>query len=290
MSSNYPSQRVRILVPLPQGGPADILARTIAQKLTASWGQEVVVENPVGGDTITGTEMVAKAEPDGHTLLVVPSQFTVHPRQRKDLPYDVVKDFAPVILLAMSPNVLVVHPSVPANSVQELVALAKSKPGTLKYASGGPGSTSHVVAEKFKTIAGIDVEVVHYKGAAPATEAILAGETAMLFSVMAPTVAHVQSGKLRALAVTGPKRSRTLTTIPTLKEAGIPGIEVTTWQGMLAPSRTPPEVIVKINADVAKIIQLPEVQQALAAKGFELTVSTPEEFAAHIKMEVGTAM
>jgi len=288
--SNFPNKRVRILVPLPQGGPADILARTIAQKLTATWGQEVVVENPVGGDTITGTEMVAKADPDGHTLLVVPSQFTVHPRQRKDLPYDVVKDFAPVILLAMSPNVLVVHPSVPANSMAELVTLAKSQPGALKYASGGPGSTSHVVAEKFKEVAGINIEVVHYKGAAPATDAILAGETAMLFSVMAPTVPHVQSGKLRALAVTGPRRSQLLTTIPTLKEAGIPGIEVTTWQGMLAPGSTPPDIISKINKDVASIINLPEVRQALSAKGFELTGSTPEEFAAHIKMEVSSAM
>ena len=287
MNSDYPSQRIRIIVPLPQGGPADILARMVAQKLAASWGVEVVVENPVGGDTIVGTSIVAKAAPDGYTLLVVPSQFTVHPRQRANLPYDVIRDFAPVILMALGPNVLVVHPSVPVNSIQDLTALAKSKPGVLRYATGGPGSTSHVTAEKLKGLAGIDIVAVHYQGAAPATEAILAGETQMLFSVMAPTIPHVQAGKLKALAVTGPNRSRAIPNCPTMKEAGFPALEITTWQGLLAPAGTAPEVIMKLNREVARILREPDVQQKLTAKGFELAGGTPEEFAARIKMETG---
>jgi tripartite-type tricarboxylate transporter receptor subunit TctC len=286
MKIDYPGRPVRIIVPLPQGGPADVLARAVGQKLFVLWGVEVTVENAVGGDTIAGTSMVAKADPDGYTLLVVPSQFTVHPRQRSDLPYDVIKDFAPVILMALGPNVLVVHPSVPANSIQELITLAKSKPGMLKYATGGPSSTSHVTAEKLKALAGIDIATVHYKGAAPATAAILAGETDMLFSVMAPTVPHVQAGKLRALAVTGPNRSRAIPDCPTMKESGFPDLEITTWQGLLAPADTAPEIIKKLNRDVVAVLKMQDVQQKLSAQGFELVGSTPEEFSGLIKREV----
>jgi tripartite-type tricarboxylate transporter receptor subunit TctC len=202
------------------------------------------------------------------------------------LPYDVIKDFAPVILMALGPNVLVVHPAVPVNSVQELVALARSKPGVLKYATGGPRSTSHVTAEKLKSIAGVDIATVHYKGAAPATAAILAGETDMLFSVMAPTVPHVQAGRLKALAVTGPHRSRAIPDSPTMKEAGFPDLEITTWQGLLAPVGTAPEIVGKLNKEVIKILHMEDVQQTLAALGFELVGSTPEAFADHLKREL----
>ena len=290
MKTEYPNKPIRIIVPLPQGGPADVLARAIAQKLSGAWKVQVTVENPVGNDTIDGTLSVAKAAPDGYTLLIIPSQFTVHPRQRKDLPYDVIKDFAPVILMALGPNVLVVHPSVPVNSIQELVALAKSKPGGLKYATGGPRSTSHMTAEKLKSIAGVDIATVHYKGAAPATAAILSGETDMLFSVMAPTVPHVQAGRLKALAVTGPNRSRAIPNAPTMKEAGYPDLEITTWQGLLAPAGTAAEIVAKLNQEVTNILHMEDVQQTLSALGFELLGSTPEAFGEHLKRELAKAL
>ena len=288
MNNDYPVKPVRIIVPLPPGGPADVIARIVGEKLAMSWGQPVVVENQTGDDTIKGTSAVAKAPPDGYTLLVVPSQFSVHPRQRTDLPYDVIKDFAPVTLLALGPNVLVVHSSVPVNTVAELVALAKSKPQELKWASaGGKASASHRGAELFQKMAGIDVEFVSFPGAANAVDGVLDGTANVLLSVMAPAIPHVQAGKLRALAGTGPRRSRVIPDVPTLKEVGFPDFEMTTWQGMLAPAGTAPEVIMKLNRDVAKILEIPEVQQKLSAIGFELTGSTPEEFAARIKKEVG---
>ena len=290
MSNHYPNKTVRIIVPLPEGGPADVLARLIGSKLTAIWGQQVVVENRVGGESIPGTLAVAKAPPDGYTLLVVPSQFTVHPHLRKDLPYDVVRDFAPVILMALSPNVLAVHPSVPANTVRDLVKLAQDKPGTLRCASGGPGTTSLKAAQLFEKFAKVTLKHVAYVGAGTATNAVLSGEDAMLFSVMSPTVPQVQSGKLRALAVTGPKRSRAIPDVPTMEEAGIAGYELTTWQGLLAPAATDKAIIAKLNADFAAVLRMPDVQQHLMAQGFDPVQTTPEEFAARIKKEVETPL
>ncbi len=274
-------------MPLPRGGPADVLARVIAKKLSAGWGVEVAVEDIVGNDSIDGTDAVARAAPDGYTLLVVPSQFTVHPKYRTDLPYDVVKDFAPALLMALGPNILVVHPSLPITSMAELLAYAKARPGVLKCASAGKASASHRAADLFKAMADIDFTYVYFTGAAPATESLLKGETDILFSVMAPTMPHVQSGKVRALAVTGARRCSIVPEVPTIMEAGFPGYDVTTWQGLFAPAGTPREIIMKLNADVTKILQMQEVQQLLHTQGFELAGGTPEDLAALVKREVG---
>jgi tripartite-type tricarboxylate transporter receptor subunit TctC len=246
----------------------------------------VTVEDIVGNDSIDGTLAVAHAAPDGHTLLIVPSQFTWHPRQKKNLPYDVVEDFAPALLMALGPNLLVAHPSLPFKSVAELVAHAKAHPRTLKCASAGKASASHRAAELFERMAKVEFSYVYFDGAAPATESLLKGETDILFSVMAPTIPHVKAGRVRALAVTGAKRSTSNPEIPSIAEAGFQGYDVTTWQGLFAPAGTPREIILKLNADVTRVLAMPEVQQVLAKLGFELAGGTPEELAERITREV----
>ncbi len=290
MSDAYPVKSVRIIVPLPMGGPADILARAIAKKLTLKWGQEVVVDNLLGNDTLDGCLAVAKADPDGYTFLVVPSQLTVHPRQRTSMPYDVVKDFTPVIMMALGPNVFVAQSDVAVENIQDVVALAKKNPGKLKCATGGLGSTSQRLAEKFVEAAGIDVQIVPYKGAAPAMTAALAHETEILFSVMAPAVPQIQSGKLKALAVTGPVRSKILPQTPTVREAGFAVLEIATWQGMFGPANMDVGQVAWLNSEVSGVLKLPDIQSQLAALGFELAASTPAEFAEHIKKEIQTPL
>jgi len=284
----YPTAPVRIIVPLPQGGPADLLARLLAEHLSPRLGQPVVVDNCVGNNTITGTEKVARADPDGHTLLMVPSQFAVHPRTTANLPYDVVKDFRPVSILALSPNILVAHPSVKVETVAQLVALARARPGQLTFGTGGPGSTSHVAAEMFNKMAAVDIRPKHYDGAAPATKKLVEGEVSVLFSVMAPTVPHVKAGALSALAVTGDRRSRAFPHVQTLVEAGYPDFRITTWQGLLAPAGTPDAIIEYLNELVVGLMCEQFVDDWLLSRGFDAFGSTPAQFTERLHQDLNS--
>jgi tripartite-type tricarboxylate transporter receptor subunit TctC len=288
LAQDYPGRSIRFVVPLPPGGFTDLLARAIGQKLTESWGQTVVVDNRGGGGTTIGTEIVAHAPPDGYTILLVPPDLAINPSLYRDrkLPYDAVKSFAPVTLAAWSPIILVAHPSVPAKSVKELIALAKSKPGQLNYASGGIGTGAHVSTELFKSMTGTDMVHVPYKGVGPAVTGLLAGQVQIMFGQLPITLPHVKAGKLRALAIASAKRSPAISDLPTVAEAGVPGFEANPWFGVAAPAGTPKEIITKLNTEIVKILNMPEIQQRLTALGAEPVGSTPEEFAAHIKAEI----
>lgn len=286
--SAYPVKPICIVVPLPAGGPADLLARLLAERLSPRLGQTVSVVNRVGNNTVAGTNEVAKALPDGYTLLMVPSQFTVHPRTVPDLPYDVVKDFEPISMLALTPNILVAHPSLEADTVGGLVKLARAQPGVLTFGSGGHGSTSHLAAELFNKAAGIDIRHVPYDGAAPATEALLKSKVSILFSVMAPTFPHVKSGALKALAVTGDQRSRGFPDVPTMVESGYPDFRITTWQGLLAPAGTPKPIILKLNEIIGALMRDSTIEARLLAQGFNPVGSSPGEFAQRIQHDLRT--
>lgn len=286
IAQDYPSKPIRFVVPLPPGGFTDLLARAIGQKLTESWGQAVVVDNRGGGGTTIGTEIVAKAPPDGYTILLVPPDLAINPSLHQKLPYDAVKSFAPVTMAAWSPIILVVHPSVPAKSVNELIALAKSKPGQVHYASGGIGTGAHVSTELFKSMTGTDMVHVPYKGVGQAVTALLAGEVQLMFGQMPITLPHVKAGKLRTLAIASARRSPAMSDLPTVAEAGVPGFEANPWFGVAAPAGTPKEIVAKLSGEIVKILRMPEIRQRLSALGAEPAGSTPEEFAAHIKAEI----
>jgi tripartite-type tricarboxylate transporter receptor subunit TctC len=286
LAQDYPSRPIRFIVPYPPGGFTDLLARAIGQKLTESWSQAVVVENRGGGGSTIGTEIVAKAPPDGYTILLVAPDLAINPGLYRKLPYDAVKSFAPVTLAAWSPVILAVHPSVPAKSVKELIALAKSKPGQLNYASGGIGTGAHIAMELFKSMTEIDMVHIPYKGVGPAVTALLAGQVSMMFGQMPITLPHVKAGKLWALAVASAKRSPAMPDLPTVAEAGVPGFEASPWFGVVAPAGIPKEVITKLNTEIVKIINMPDIQQRLSGLGAEPVGSTPEGFAAHIQAEI----
>lgn len=286
LAQDYPSRPIRFVVPLPPGGFTDLLARAIGQKLTESWGQAVVVDNRGGGGTTIGTEIVAKAPPDGYTILLVPPDLAINPSLYRKLPYDAVKSFAPVTLAAWSPIILAVHPSVPAKSVNELIALAKSKPGQLNYASGGIGTGAHISTELFKSMTEIDMVHIPYKGVGPAVTALLAGQVSMMFGQMPITLPHVKAGKLRALAIASARRSPAMSDLPTVAEAGVPGFEANPWFGVAAPAGTPKEIVTKLNSEIVKILNMADIQQRLSGLGAEPVGSTPEEFAAHIQAEI----
>ena len=282
----YPSKPIRIVVPYPPGGFNDTLGRTLAAKFTESWGQPAVVENKPGGNTLIGSDFVAKSAPDGYTLLVVAFPFSVVPSLFKTMPYDTVKDFAPVILAATSPNLLVVNPQLPVKSVGELVALAKAKPGTLSYASTGNGSSNHISMELFKTLAGVDIVHIPYKGSAPAVTDLLGGQVMLMFDNVPNVLPQVKAGRLRALGTSGAQRSALAPDVPTVAEAGVPGYELTVWFGLVAPAGTPREVVQKLNAEVAKILAMPDVRERFMAQGVEPLGSTPEQFGEHIKAQM----
>ena len=283
----FPSKPVRIIVPFPAGGPLDATGRALAQKLSEAWGQSVVVDNRAGAGGNIGTDLVAKSAPDGYTVVMgALSTHAVNPSLYPSMPYDAVRDFAPITLVALTPNVLVVHPSLPVNSVKELVAYAKANPNKLSFGSGSNGSAGHLAGELFKVETGIDVVHVPYKGAAPAMQALLAGDTQFMFDNLASSMPQVKAGKLRALAVTTAKRSSLAPELPTMAEAGIPGFDIATWFGLLAPAGTPPDVIAKWNADVVKILKSLDMRERLAAQGAEAAPTTPAEFAAFIAAEI----
>jgi tripartite-type tricarboxylate transporter receptor subunit TctC len=282
----YPSKPIRIVVPYPPGGFNDILGRTLAAKFQEAWGQPAIVDNKPGANTVIGTDAVAKAAPDGHTLLVVAFPFAVTPSLIKNLPYDTLRDFAPVALCAQSPNILVANPELPVKSVADLIALAKAKPDGLSYASTGNGSSNHISMELFKSLAGVKLVHVPYKGSAPAVVDLLSGQVQVMFDNAPNVMPQVRAGKLRALAQSGATRSPVAPDLPTVAEAGVPGYEVTVWFGLVAPAGTPREIVSKLNAEVLKILALPDVRERFLALGVEPAGSTPEEFARYIRVQM----
>jgi tripartite-type tricarboxylate transporter receptor subunit TctC len=282
---DYPNRPVRLVVPFPPGGGNDTLGRIVAQRLTPALGQQVIVDNRPGAGGNIGTDQVAKSPPDGYTLtLGFVANFAMTPSLQK-VAYDPLRDFAPISLVALSYQILVVHPSLPAKSVQELVALAKAKPGFYNYGSGGNGSPLHLAAELFKQAASIDVVHVPYKGSAPAAAAILAGDTQMLFGGLVSSLPHVRTGKLRALAVTAPKRMEAAPDVPTLAELGYQGVEPSSWYGLFAPAGTPAAIVQRLNREVVAFSAQPDYREQLRNQGQEATPSTPEELARFVKTE-----
>ena len=282
----FPARPIRIVVPVPPGGTVDIVTRVVAQKMTEVTGQSVVIDNRGGASTIIGTEIVARAPADGYTLLSNTLPLVVNPSLFGKLPFDVEKDLAPVCLVAAAPFVLVTHPSVPAKSVNELIALAKAKPGTLKYASSGSGSNLHVAAELFKMLTAADIVHVPYRGGGPALIGLLGGESQLSFLSLIASAPHIKGGKMRGLAITTLKRSSVLPELPPLAEAGVPGYEFSTWVGILAPGKTPRRLVATLNGYVVKALQLPGVTERYAAEGAEVVASTPEQFRDHLGVEL----
>lgn len=285
-SDAYPLRSVRLVVPFPPGGFNDQLARILGQKLHEAWGQTVVVENRPGGGSQIGTQAVATAAPDGYTLLIASFAFAVNPALYAKLPYDTLRDFTPVVLCAATPNLLVVGREVPVKSLKELLALAKSKPGDLAYASAGIGSSNHLSMEMLKARAGIDLIHVPYKGSAPAVIDVVGGRVQAMFDNAPNVLPQVQSGKLRALAVTSPRRFALMPELPTVAESGIREFEVSVWFGIVAPGRTPQPVIDRINKDINRILLLPDVQSTFRLQGVEPIGGTPEQFAVHLRNQM----
>lgn len=280
----YPSKPIRFVVPL-SAGAGDTLTRTIGQKMSESWNQPVVVENRPGAGSTIGTEIVAKATPDGYTLLMASFSHAVNPSLYAKLPYDTLKDFAAVTLIGSAPNVLTVHPSVPANSVADVIALAKAQPGKLNFASAGNGSSSHMAGELFKSLTGAQIVHVPYKGAAPAMTDLLAGQVQMAFDPLPSSLANIKAGKLRPIAVTSAKRSGALPEVPTVGET-VPGYELAVWYGVVAPANTPKEIVGRVHTEIVKVLSMPDVRERVAGLGFETTSGTPEQFQAFIETEV----
>jgi tripartite-type tricarboxylate transporter receptor subunit TctC len=280
-AQDFPTRPVRFIVPYAAGGSGDLLARLLGNKLAAIWGQQVVVDNRAGGGGLIGTEFAARSDPDGYTLyLATDGPLTVAASLYKRVSYDWKRDFAPVSMLAMGYQVLIVRASLPARNLQELIALARQKPGELNYASIGIGSAPHLGAELFKSVAKVDVTHVPYRGSsAQAISALLAGDVAMFLVGTSTAVSHIQSGALRGLAVTAGKRVDGLPDVPTFAEAGLPGVDVSLWFAVLVPTGTPAPIIKKLNADIAQVVADPDFKQALAVRGFDAVSSSPEELA-----------
>ena len=285
-AQKFPEKPVKIIVPFAPGGGADMLARTLTSGLTETWGQPVVVENRAGASGNIGAEAVARSEPDGYTLLLTSSAFVISPGMSSNLPFNVEKDFAPITLAAELPNVLVVHPSVKANTVKELEALIRANATKISYASPGNGTGGHLAAELFKQSAGVEITHVPYKGGGPASIALISGEISMIFGEPATIVQQVRSGKLRAIAVTSAARAKAMPELPTLAESGIADYEVTSWNGVLAPAATPREIVNRLNAEFNRMIAAPSMQARMLEFGFEPTGGTPERFGSLIRDEL----
>ena len=286
VAATYPDKPVRMVVPFPPGGGTDVVARAIALKLSEQWGQSVVVDNRPGAASMVGTEMLARAVPDGYTLGFVSMSHTINPSIYKKLPFDPIADFSPVVLAATAPNVLVVSPGVGAKSVAELVQIAKSRPGKLNFPSSGNGGVSHLSMEMFRYAAGIDIVHVPYRGAGPALTALLANETQLMMATTPVALPQMKAGRLIALATTGLKRSSLAPEIPTVAEAGYPGFEADTWYGMLAPAKVPPALVNQANAAVTKMLTQADFKERLAHEGAQPAGGTPAQFAAHIKSDI----
>jgi tripartite-type tricarboxylate transporter receptor subunit TctC len=284
-AEGYPDKPIRIVVPYPPGGFNDTLARTFGRKLTESWKQPVIVDNRPGGGTTIGTGLVAKAPADGHTLLIVSFAFAVNPALYRELPYDSAGDFAPVILAAGTPNLLVVNPTLAAKSVPDFIKIAKSRTGGLNYASAGNGSSNHLSMELFKSLAGLNLVHVPYKGSAPAVTDLIGGQVDAMFDNVPNVIQHVKAGRLRALAVSSRKRSAFLPDVPTVAESGVPDFDVSVWFGVVAPAGTPAPVVAKLNAEMNRILALADVAQLFRAQGVEPRGGNPREFAAFLRSQ-----
>jgi tripartite-type tricarboxylate transporter receptor subunit TctC len=282
----YPSKPIRLIVPFSAGGSADNLARTLQPSLSAALGQPIVIDNRGGASGVIGSEFAARAPADGYTLLLVTTTHTVNPSLLKKLPYDTLRDFAPISLAVSQPNILAVHPSLPVKSVKELVALAKAKPAQLTYASGGNGSSPHLSGELFRLIAGIDIIHVPFKGSGPGATALLAGQVTMMFAGPLVFEAHIKAGKLRALAVADRKRSSVLPDVPTMAQAGFPGIETGTWYGFLAAAGTPRPIAQSFHEALVKVMAQPEMKARLLAQGVDIVGAGPDEFDKILREEV----
>jgi tripartite-type tricarboxylate transporter receptor subunit TctC len=282
----YPTRPIRIVVPSSPGGGLDFVARAIGQQLTAAWGQSVVIDNRAGAGGTIGPDLVAKAPPDGYTLLIVSASFAVNPSVYAKLPYDTVHDFAPVIQATSQPQVLVVHPSLAARSVKELVALAKAKPGQLNYSSPGDGTMSQLAFELFKSAAAVDIQQIPYKGAGLSMTAVVGGEAQASSASAVSVLPHVNSGRLRALASTGPRRSPALPDVPTMTEQGLSAATITGWYAFVAPKSTPKTIVTRLNSELARILQTREMREQLAREGSEPAIGTPEQLGRHIASEV----
>ena len=285
-SSDFPVKPIRVIVPYAPGGGTDTTGRILAQKLTDKLGQSVIVDNRPGAAGIIGSDIVAKAAPDGYTLLVVAGAHAINPSLYRKLPYDTVKDFAPVAFLVTAPNILVVNTSIPANSVKELIALVKAKPGQLSFGSGGIGQTPHLAGELFKSMAGVTINHIPYKGGAPATTDLIGGRISMMFGGMVLTLPYVKAGRLRALATTGATRSKAVPDLPTIAESALPGYEADEWFGAFAPASTPRNILQKLNTNTRDILVTPDAQQQFAGLGAEFVDMNVREFADFVKKQI----
>lgn len=283
----WPSKPVKLIVPYPPGGSADILARAIGQKLSDGLGQSVVIDNRPGAGTAIGAEATAKSAPDGYTIMLgTVSSHAINPALTPGLKYDPVKDFAPVSLVASIPFALLVHPSLPAKNVRELVALAKVKPGSLNFSSAGNGTSNHLAGELFKSMTGTFMVHIPYRGSAPALNDLLAGQVNLMFDLVLTAQSHVKSGAARALAVTGMERSAALPGVPTVAESGVPGFEVSAWFGFFAPAGTPAAIVTALNVETVKAMRAQDLRERLASQGAEAVTNTPEQFSAYVKDEL----
>jgi len=286
-AADFPARPIRLVVPFPPGGATDIAARLIGERMSADWKQPVTVDNRPGAGGNIGADVVAKAAPDGYTLIVgVTGSHAINTSLYARMPYDPVKDFEAISQVAVVPNVVVVHPSVPAQTLRELVALAKKEPGKLNYASLGSGTAAHLTMEMFKTAAGIDLTHIPYKGSSPAVADLIAGQVQTMIDGLPSALPHVKAGKLRALAVTSAHRSAAAPDLPTIAESGYPGFSADAWSGLFAPKGTPRPIVDKLAAETQRILKLPEVQKRLADLGAEPVGSTPAEFSEHVKREI----
>ncbi len=286
-AADYPTKPIRLIAPNEPGGPTDILARTLAQKLAVSLGQPVIVENRAGAGGNIGTAVAAAARPDGYTLVTGNNAtFGANITLYKNLPFDPVKGFAPIVLIGFQPNILCVHPSLPVTSVKQFIAYARERPGKLNYGGTGQGQLAHLAAELFKGMTGTDLVYVGYKSAAPALTDLLSGQIQVMFATALSVKQHIQSGKVRALAVTTAKRSAAFPDLPTIAEAGVPGFDATTWHGLFAPAGTPVEIVDRLNTEVNRILQMPDVLKLLESMGADIKGGTSKELADHVQSEI----
>ena len=284
--SAYPNKPVRLVVPYPPGGPTDIVARLVAQKLSDAMGQQFVIDNRPGAGGNPGAELVARSPADGYTLVVATTAHAINPSLFKSLGYSLSKDFAPVSQLTSGPLVIVANPQLPAKNVAELIALAKARPGELNFASSGNGQSTHLSAELFAAMAGVKMNHIPYKGSAPALTDTMGGQTQLMFDTMLSAMPHVKTGKLKALAVTSAMRSPVAPDLPTVAESGLPGYEAIAWNGLLAPAGTPPEVVARLNAELKKVLAAPDVKDKFEAQGFAAAWNAPEDFGRFMAAEV----
>jgi tripartite-type tricarboxylate transporter receptor subunit TctC len=284
----YPDKPVRLLVPFPPGGATDTIVRLVATRLSEKWQQQIIVDNRPGAGTLIASDLAAKAPADGYTLLIVTAAFAVNPSLYGKMPYDTARDFAPITLISAAPNVLIINPQLPVGSVRELIDYAKAHPNAINFASAGNGTSNHIAGEMFKSMAGIDITHVPYKGDAPSITDLIGGQVQMLFIGLAPVADHVKSGRLKALAVATSKPSPLVPNLPTVAST-VPGFESVVWNGLVAPARTPPAIVDKIQKDVAAVLGQQDTRDRILALGFEPQPDTPAQFAAYLKQQIDSS-